>query len=434
MEFSTTPDDRTTPDKTFEQCLPRVKKSRSKRQGKNEYPPDCILGKDGKAPSNVHNAITFLRFSFPKLVAFDEMRKVVMLMRSLKGEVRFEPRPLRKDDVTMVQAKLQRLGLVAVSFSATNDALLACARELSFNPVKEYLMGLKWDGKPRLQGGSYGGHRVAPFSVRYLGAELSEYTTEVTTMFWISMVARVFSPGIKADYMLVLEGEQGSHKGAVCRVIGGDYFADSLPSLWTGKEVSQYLRGKWLVEVPEMHTLTSGEVCQVKAFLTRTEERYRPSHEPLEVVEPRQCVFIGTTNKATYLKDHTGNRRFWPVKVGKIDLEATRRDRDQLFAEAVTLFRSGLKHWPSEEFEDAHIKREQEARRVTDMWEGPIRDYLVGKEKVRLCDIATAVLNMQPRDTGRHTQNRIMEVLETLRWVKGNKTGGNVYWYPSKPG
>jgi predicted P-loop ATPase len=290
-----------------------------------------------------------------------------------------------------------------------------------FHPVRDYLDGLTWDRKPRL----------ATFLSDYFGTEPSAYAEKIGAMFLISMVARIYDPGSKVDHMPVLEGAQGILKSTACSVLGGQWFSDNLPDVTVGKDVSQHINGKWLIEVDEMHAMGRAEAAQLKAFITRTTERYRPSYGRKEVIEPRQCVFIGTTNRDTYLRDETGGRRFWPVKVGIIDIDALKRDRDQLFAEAAVMYRQGERWWPDKTCEQKHIMPEQAARYEADIWEDNVRDFLLDKVKVTVGQVAVDGLGFQTARIARSDQNRIMATLDRVGWKReSDKTDwqGKRWW------
>jgi predicted P-loop ATPase len=326
------------------------------------------------------------------------------------------PRAVRDSDVSQLQVWLQREALPRISKDATYQAVDLCARNRTFHPARDYLASLAWDKTARLD----------RWLAYYLGVEPSPYVTAIGKMFLISMVARISSPGCKCDYLLVLEGEQGAFKSSACQILAGEWFSDSLPDIHD-KDAKGHLRGTWLIEIAELSAIGRAEAEHLKTFLTRQVERYRPSYGRLEVIEPRQCVFIGTTNKATYLRDETGGRRFWPVKVGKIDLDALRHDRDQLFAEAVHRYRAGEKWWPDAAFEAEHIKPQQDDRFEGDVWEDAIASHLTTCDRVRVSDLARNVLGMDGAKIGTGEQRRIAAILTGLGWKPIRDWQGRAY-------
>ncbi len=355
---------------------------------------------------------------------FDEMLRAPILVAPLPtvGDASFSsdplPRPVRDTDATQLQEWLQLQGLTRISRETVQSAIDFRAQENSFHPVRDYLSSLAWDGVPR----------VKTWLSRYLGADPSPYVDGIGPMFLRAMVARIFEPGSKADYMLVLEGPQGARKSTVCMILGGEWFSDSLPDVTAGKDVSQHVRGKWLIEVAEMSALSRAEDAALKAFITRPVERYRPSYGRREVVEPRQCVFVGTTNKSTYLRDETGGRRYWPVAVGEIDTDALAADRDQLFAEAVEQFQRGAPWWPDAKFEHEHIAAQQEARYESDPWEGVIENFIRDRGRVAVSQVAYEALDMPVERVKTADSRRIGAILTRLGWkpIKDYKGRGYV--------
>lgn len=358
------------------------------------------------------------------LVGYDQMLRAPLLLKPVPGtdeDAEALPRPLRDTDISALQEWLQVAGLLGLRRDVTHQAVDLRAMECSFHPVRSYLAALKWDGVPRL----------SRWLHVYLGAEQTPYSEGIGMMFIIALVARIERPGCKADYMLVLEGPQGCGKSTACRILGGAWFSDALPDIRSGKDVSQHLNGKWLIEVAELSALDKAEAAAMKAFVTRDVEQYRPSYGRRDVVEPRQCVFIGTTNKEAYLRDETGARRFWPVRVGRIDLNSLMRDRDQLFAEAVHLYRSGVPWWPTSEFERAHVTPQQEQRFEDDAWEEPIAHFLADSTSVTVVQVGTAALGIDVSEIGTAQQRRIATILRRLGWTHGPRTNRARRWIRS---
>ena len=207
------------------------------------------------------------------------------------------------------------------------------ARRNSYHPVRDYLESLPaWDGMPR----------IGTWLIDYCGVESSDvnpntYAMAVGKKFLIGAVKRILEPGAKCDSVLVLEGQQGIGKSTVPRILAGDeWFSDQLADVGS-KDASLQLRGVWIIELSELDVLNRAELARAKAFLSQQTERFRLPYGRRIIHVPRQCVFVGTTNADSWLKDETGGRRFWPLPCHQIDLEGLRRDRDQLWAEALQL-------------------------------------------------------------------------------------------------
>lgn len=235
------------------------------------------------------------------------------------------------------------------------DALTAVLTRHSYHPIRDYLNGLTWDGVPRLD-------RII---IDYMGAEDSELNRAMSRKHFVAAVARVFNPGCKYDYCLIMSGAEGIGKSTLLRVMGGRWFNDSITTL-EGKEGMEQLRRAWVVELGELSSIKRSDVEQVKAHLSKQVDIYRAAYARRVLEHPRQCVFCGTTNEALFLKGDTGNRRFWVIPV-VAELrkyrdwsEAIRRDRDQLWAEAVHYYKQGEPLYLSEELEAQAKQRQQD--------------------------------------------------------------------------
>lgn len=235
------------------------------------------------------------------------------------------------------------------------DALTAVLTRHSYHPIRDYLNGLTWDGVPRLD-------RII---IDYMGAEDSELNRAMSRKHFVAAVARVFNPGCKYDYCLIMSGAEGIGKSTLLRVMGGKWFNDSITTL-EGKEGMEQLRRAWVVELGELSSIKRSDVEQVKAHLSKQVDIYRAAYARRVLEHPRQCVFCGTTNEALFLKGDTGNRRFWVIPV-VAELrkyrdwsEAIRRDRDQLWAEAVHYYKQGEPLYLSEELEAQAKQRQQD--------------------------------------------------------------------------
>jgi predicted P-loop ATPase len=252
------------------------------------------------------------------------------------------------------------------------DEMEAEARRNQYDPLQVYLGGLKWDGRKRIDN----------WLCDYLGADAANtFNHRIGPRILIGAVARARRPGCKLDTMPVLEGPQGIGKSTAIRYLFGDqFFIDDL-SDFHSKDSFQLIQGAWCCEIAEMSALAKSEIADVKKFLTKVQDKYRPPYERGPVIVPRRTVFFGSVNPehgTGYLRDTTGARRFWPVACTKVSLRGILADRDQLWAEAVVRYEAGARWYldDKESVEDA--EREQALRREVHPWEEAIVDYLNG--------------------------------------------------------
>ncbi|GAY72440.1 virulence-associated E family protein [Lentilactobacillus kosonis] len=187
------------------------------------------------------------------------------------------------------------------------DGVIYAAHQHKFDPVKDHIEAETWDKKTR----------VATYFIDNLGAEDNAYVRDVTETWFTGMIARVYQPGVKFEIVPILTGAQGLGKSTVTRNLFPDKFNDNLSGLGKDKDDFQQLVGSWIIEIGELSAMAKTDIERIKSFISGQNDRYRPSYGRHAVNHPRRCVFIGTTNQQDYLKDETGERRFFPIKCGE---------------------------------------------------------------------------------------------------------------------
>jgi predicted P-loop ATPase len=324
-----------------------------------------------------------------------------------------------RDDV-LLQLYMQRYaGLTKVGLATCHDAALVAAFNDTRNELHAYLNGLQWDGVERL------GHLMADG----FGAQHNAYTQAVGRCWMVSMVARAFNPGCKVDTVPIFEGEQGMRKSSALQVIGGKWFTECHESV-TSKDFFGVLKGHLLAEISEMHSFSRSEIERIKGIISCQVDRYRKAYGRHTEDHPRHTVLVGTTNRDDYHKDETGGRRFLPILCNEINILWLREQRDQLFAEAIALYRrvpvdakpeqrleAGAAWW---DIPMAEHKQEIEARRDTDSWEPLIEEWLTGRARVTVGQVLLDCLKIDAKDHDQMRQKRVGRVMRSLKW--GNKT------------
>jgi len=362
---------------------------------------DFIRDQNGKIyPGNTMN----VRIAMEKVgvrVQYDQFARRYEVIRTGEKE------PKHLDDAAMTRLWLE----VDESFAFrpsyelfTKIILDEAIHKNSYHPVCEYLDSLKWDGV----------ERIDDWLVQYGQAADSTYCRTVGRLVLLAAVRRVRQPGCKFDEMLVLESAQGKDKSSILKALcpNDRWFSDNLPLNADSKVVIEQTSGKWIVEAAELSGMRKGEVEHLKSFLSRDTDIARMSYERMTLERPRHFVIIGTTNSNEYLKDTTGNRRFWPIRIPQFDIAKLKKDRDQLWAEAAFKEKQGASiRMDKSIWADAEIQ--QERRRILDPWEVSISQCLGDLTGKIFSDDVWEIVGVF--DRGRRNQNDNFRIGEAMR-------------------
>lgn len=369
---------------------------------------------------NVHD-ILLNTPAWQGVIAFDEFAQRTVKLKSppyFAGKVG----EWEGEDDTRAAMWLMRHWRFSPATPTVAEAIETLAKANTIHPVRDWLRSLPaHDGTPR----------VEMWLSDHCGVKDSPYVRLVSRFFLIGMVARVLQPGIKFDYCLVLEGNQGKGKSSMVRVLGGDWHGDTDLDLHD-KDSMSALRGKWVYEFAEMGSVTRAESTKQKSFLSRQFDEFRPVYGRREIKLARQVVFIGTTNEWEWNMDPTGGRRFWPVDCsGEFNLEGLRNAREQLFAEALLLFEQGERFWPTPEEQKSLFDPEQLLREQQESLVDALHDWVWSQ--IAAFSIADAVMQGLKLDASKLTrdlQTRVGTALRKLGCTKIEKRNGMVrYWY-----
>lgn len=318
-------------------------------------------------------------------------------------------------------------GLSTSSDKVGEMLLMVAKKYASYNPVVEYLDVLEWDHVSRVGGGVH-----PSWLTTYCGAEDTPYTRKMGAFFLLSAVARAYDPGCKVDTIMVLEGAQGAYKSTTLKTLGDPWFSDTTLNLGD-KDASLTASSKWIIELPELASLTRGERNKYKAFVSSASDFIRPPYGHAHEDFLRRSIFVASVNDFYYLEDSTGNRRWWPVRITRCDVQRLKVDRDQLWAEAVARFRSAelnpdLAHsgapgerWWFEPHEESLVSEVTEGRRMEDPWVNSIREWADRQlrptgatrpaTQFTMSKIAEDALGLSKVETKRHAK----ELTEALR-------------------
>lgn len=374
----------------------------------NEWRRRLLMGNGGVPKGSLGNVMLVLEHAkgMRGVMGFDEHAQQAQVMRSppwhSKGPY---PRQLTDDDATRATQWLEDDYRMSAGHDVVGRCLMTVAGDHRFDPLVGFLRGLKWDGEKR----------VDKWLTEYFGADDTPLVQALGRCWLISAVARAMRPGCQVDHVLVLEGAQGMKKSSALRALSEPWFTDELPEMGS-KDASMLIGGSWIIELAELDALKKSEVTRVKAFVTRRVDKYRPPYGRHLVEVPRRCVFAASTNDDTYLRDPTGNRRFWPIRCRTARVDQLRKVREQLWAEAVAAFDAGERWWLEERSLLDQVAEEQAQRLEVDPWEA-LSIRLRGRPYVTTQDVFDAV-GLEKAKRSKSDEMRAAQVIRRIGYTR----------------
>lgn len=365
------------------------------------------------------------------VIAYNEFSGQVMKLKIAPIEQGETGEWTDMDDARLELWLAVNYGLRRMPESTLQRGVALAADKNRYHEVRDFLNGLVWDGVPRL----------AEWLHAYMGAEQSEYAALAGTKFLVGAVARILrAPApTKMELVLTLSGPQGAGKSTALKVLFWPWFTDSAFEIGS-TDGYQIIRGSWGVEMAELDGFNRAENSKSKGFFSREIDRYRSPYgrKPINVL--RQCVFMGSVNHTTWLKDDSGNRRHLPVTVGAIYIEELRADRDQLWAEAVDAYRRGTSWWVAAS-ESAIFEGEQEQHYTGDAYEDRIRAWMNESDPdthQRISEVTTRriladCLKLEISKWTMAEQIRVGRIMQRMGWSRRRAGSGSREWVYVRP-
>ena len=379
----------------------------------NAWPEGLRLDKNDKPVASTHNIFTIFTEdnNLKRVIRFDNFTKNIVIAENKIGISSGYFTDAAEAEISYYVSKKYD---VEINSRVFKNALIAAARKYSFHKLQNILDKLRgtWDKQMRLN---------SWIKNTYLPKDdvSEEYLALIGKNFLIGAIARAMKPGCQMDSLLILEGAQGIGKSTSVKSLFYGLVNDT-PLNIGDKDSVMALSGHWCVEIPELQGFSQTEDTKLKSFFATREDKIRLPYGRSVESFPRQNVFIGTTNQTEYFKDHTGNRRYWPVYCTTVNFKYIEENRDQLFAEALYRFEHGEVWWPSTASENDLLKVEQDKRMRIDPWLYLIEQFLCDRtfEWVQGNEIITDCIGKQPQVIQKADQMRVGAIMQALGWEK----------------